>query len=52
VIFAAIALIHLLRVVYGWAVTFVGANVPVWGSVVALVISGILAVGLWWESRK
>ena len=52
VIFAAVALIHLLRVVYGWAVTIVGANVPVWGSVIALVISGVLAAGLWWESRK
>jgi len=33
-------------------VTIVGADVPMWGSVVALVISGILAAGLWWESRK
>jgi len=51
-IFAAIALIHLLRVIFGWMVTIVGADVPMWGSVVALVISGILAAGLWWESRK
>jgi hypothetical protein len=51
-IFAAIAVIHLLRVVYGWAVTIVGADVPVWGSVITLVISSLLAAGLWWESRK
>jgi hypothetical protein len=51
-IFAVIALIHLLRVIYGWAVTVVGVDVPIWGSVVGLVISGILAAGLWWESRK
>lgn len=51
-IFAAIALIHLLRVIFGWMVTIVGADVPMWGSVVALVISGILAAGLWWESRR
>lgn len=51
-IFAAVAVIQLLRVAYGWAVTVIGANVPVWGSVVALVISAILAVGLWWESRN
>jgi hypothetical protein len=51
-VFAAIALIHLLRVIFGWMVTIVGADVPMWGSVVALVISGILAAGLWWESRK
>lgn len=51
-IFAVIALIHLLRLIFGWVVTIVGADVPMWGSVVALVISGILAAGLWWESRK
>ena len=51
-IFGVVALIQLLRVIYGWAVTIVGADVPVWGSVVALVIAGVLAAGLWWESRK
>jgi hypothetical protein len=51
-IFAVIALIHLLRLIFGWVVTIVGADVPMWGSVVALVISGVLAAGLWWESRK
>jgi hypothetical protein len=51
-IFAAIALIHLLRLIFGWVVTVVGADVPMWGSGVALVVSGILAAGLWWESRK
>ena len=51
-IFAVIALIHFLRLIFGWVVTIVGADVPMWGSVVALVISGILAAGLWWESRK
>lgn len=51
-IFGAVALVHLLRLIFGWVVTIVGADVPMWGSVVALVISGILAAGLWWESRK
>ena len=51
-IFAVVALAHLLRLIYGWVVTIVGADVPMWGSGVALVISGILAAGLWWESRK
>ena len=52
IIFAAIALVHLLRLVYGWAVTVLGAVVPTWTSVVGLVIAGALAAGLWWESRK
>ena len=51
-IFALVALVHLLRLIYGWVVTIVGADVPMWGSVVALVLSGVLAAGLWWESRR
>lgn len=51
-IFALIALVHLLRLIFGWVVTIVGADVPMWGSAVALVISGVLAAGLWWESRR
>ena len=52
VIFAVVALIHLLRLAYGWAVNVGGGNVPMWASVLGLVISGVLAAGLWWESRK
>jgi hypothetical protein len=52
IIFAVIAFVHLLRLIYGWAVTIVGADVPTWTSVLGLVIAGVLAAGLWWESRK
>ena len=52
IIFAVIALIHLLRLIYGWVVTIVGADVPMWASGVGLVVTGVLAAGLWWESRK
>ena len=52
IIFAVIALIHLLRLIYGWVVTIVGADVPMWVSGVGLVVTGVLAAGLWWESRK
>ena len=51
-IFAVIALIHLLRLIYGWAVTIVGADVPTWASVLGLLIAGVMTAGLWWESRK
>jgi hypothetical protein len=51
-IFGAIALVQLLRLIFGWAATIFGGDVPMWGSGVALVISGVLAAGLWWESRK
>jgi len=47
-----VALVHLMRIIYGWVVTIVGADVPMWASVLGLVIAGGLAAGLWWESRK
>lgn len=50
--FAIVALVHLLRLVVGWEVTFNGAAVPVWLSAGGMVVAGGLAAGLWWESRK
>jgi len=52
VVFAVVALVHLLRLVYGWEVTFNGAVVPTWPSIAGLLIAGGLAAGLWRESRK
>jgi len=52
IVFAVVALVHLMRLIYGWVVTIVGADVPMWTSVLGLVIAGGLAAGLWWESRK
>ena len=52
IIFAVVALVHLMRLIYGWVVTIIGADVPMWTSVLRLVIAGGLAAGLWWESRK
>jgi protein-S-isoprenylcysteine O-methyltransferase Ste14 len=52
VVFALVALVHLLRLVYGWEVTINGSTVPMWVSVVGVVIPGALAAGLWWESSK
>jgi hypothetical protein len=51
-IFAVVAVVHLLRLVYGWEVTLNGAMVPIWVSAVGVVIPGALAAGLWWESSK
>lgn len=47
-----VALVHLLRVAYGWVVNVAGGDIPMWASVVGLVIAGVLAAGLWWESRR
>ena len=51
-VFALVALVHLLRLIFGWEATLDGAVVPMWVSILGLVIPGGLAVGLWWESRK
>jgi len=48
---ALVALLHLLRLVLGWEVTFNGAAVPTWLSIAGLLIAGGLAVMLWRESR-
>ena len=51
-VFALVALAHLLRLVYGWEATINGAAVPMWASGLGLVVAGGLAVLLWRESQK
>jgi hypothetical protein len=51
VILALVAIGHALRLLLGWSVTVDGADVPMWPSVVALVVTAGLAVGLWRETR-
>ena len=52
VVFALVALLHLLRLVFGWEVTFNGAVVPTWLSIAGLLIAAGLAAGLWRELWK
>lgn len=50
VIFLLIAVLHLLRILYGWTAAIDGWVVPLWLSWVALIIAAYLA---WWGlSRK
>ncbi|HEY2989335.1 MAG TPA: hypothetical protein VGL11_16505 [Candidatus Binatia bacterium] len=42
-IFLLIAVLHLLRLVFGWEAVFEGWAVPHWVSAVALVVAGYLA---------
>ena len=51
-VFTMVALVHLLRLAFGWQVTFDGAAIPMWASVLGAVIAAGLAVMLWLESRK
>ncbi len=52
ILFALIALVHLLRLLLGWEVTVNGTVVPKWVSVPGFVITAGLALMLWRESRK
>lgn len=52
VIFALIALMHVLRLFLGWEVTVSGLTVPMWASVAGLVIAAGLAAMLLREARK
>lgn len=51
VILALVALMHLLRLVYGWQVTFAGWVVPLWVSAIGLIVAGGLSALVWREAR-
>ena len=50
-VFAIVALVHVLRLAFGWEVTIQGSVVPMWVSVLGAVVAGGLAIMLWRESR-
>jgi hypothetical protein len=50
VIFAIVALMHVLRLLLGWDATIADTEIPMWVSVAGLVIAGGLAIGLWREN--
>lgn len=51
VLFAVIALLHLVRLFQGWVVVVNGLTMPLWISWAALAVSGLLAVMLWREAQ-
>ena len=52
VLFAIVALVHLLRFMQAWPVSINGMLVPVWASAVAFVLTLLLSIMLWRESRR
>jgi hypothetical protein len=46
-----VALLHVLRLLFGWEATIAGLAVPLWVSLLGTVIAGGLAVMVWRESR-
>ena len=51
VILAVFGIVHLLRLIGDWSVTVNGSEVPLWVSVVALIVSWLLAAMVWRERR-
>jgi hypothetical protein len=43
------AVLHLLRIIFGWAAEIAGVGVPIWASWLALVVAGALA---WFGFRQ
>ena len=46
-VFSLVAILHLLRLVFGWEVIVSGIIIPLWVSVIGLIVSGGLAFLLW-----
>ena len=51
VIFSLVAVLHVLRLIFGWQAVIDGLVIPMWASVAGLIIAGGLAIMLWRESR-
>ncbi len=51
-VFSVVAVLHLLRIIFGWEVTLNGTVIPLYANAIGFVIAGGLAVGLWRENRK
>jgi len=51
VVFAAVALLQLVRVVEGWDVAIAGVHLPIWASVIMCAVAALLAVMVWREHR-
>lgn len=49
---ALIALVHLYRLVYPFAVVIAGMAVPQWASLVGVAVPALLALMVWRESRR
>ncbi len=52
VVFALVAIAHLLRLIFNWVVTIDGITVPYWVSILGLLIPAILAVMLFREAQR
>jgi len=51
VVFSLVAVLHVLRLIFGWEVVINGLVMPMWVSVVGFIVAGGLAVMVWREAR-
>lgn len=51
-VFALVALVHLLRLIIGFDLVIGGWAVPMWISVVGIIIPSVLSFGLWREAKR
>jgi hypothetical protein len=51
-LFALIALAHLIRLFTGWEIVVVGYVIPVWFSLIGLIVAAGLAAMVWREARS
>lgn len=51
VVFSLVAILHLLRLIFGWEVIVIGMIVPVWFSAIGFIIAAGLAFLLWRENK-
>ena len=51
VIFSLVAVLHVLRLIFGWEVVINRLVMPMWVSVVGFIVAGGLAVMVWREAR-
>jgi hypothetical protein len=47
-----VALVQLLRLIFGWSVVVNGFSIPLWASAVACLVAALLAVMVWQEARR
>ena len=51
IIFVLVAILHALRFLFAWEVIIGGIVIPMWVSIISLIVAGGLAWMLWKESR-
>lgn len=49
ILLAAVAIVHALRLTFGWSVRVGDTDIPTWASIVGGLLAAVLAIGLWRE---